>query len=182
VGGTPETRYARSGGVDIAYQVVGEGDGIDIVFVPGWISNIEVAWECAELARFLDRLASLGRLVIFDKRGTGLSDRVGGTPTLEERADDIRAVIDAVGLPRPALVGWFDAGAMTAHFAATYPDRVQALVVGCFTEKALSIGHEASGLDDDVLRRIAEAIETDGWGSARLVPLLAPSWPTTSGS
>src|SRR6516225_10022085 len=95
----PETQFTRAGDVDIAYQVVGPASALDVVFVPGWVSHIEVMWELPEFARFLDRLASMGRLIVFDKRGTGLSDRVAESalPTLEQRMDDIRAVMDAVG-------------------------------------------------------------------------------------
>ena len=92
----PETRYAKSGGVNIAYQVLGDGPG-DLVFVTGWVSNIEVFWENSSLSRFLTRLASFSRLILLDKRGTGLSDRVTDLPTLEVRMDDVRAVMDAVG-------------------------------------------------------------------------------------
>ena len=93
----PRTRYAKSGDVSIAYQVVGEGP-LDFVYVPGWISNVELTWEEPSVARFFERLASFSRLILFDKRGTGLSDRDVGFPTLEDRMDDVRAVMDAVGL------------------------------------------------------------------------------------
>lgn len=93
----PETRFTRAGHVDIAYQVAGSAGQLDLVFVPGWVSHLEVMWELPEFARFLDRLASMGRLILFDKRGTGLSDRVAGVATLEQRADDITAVMNAAG-------------------------------------------------------------------------------------
>src|SRR5882762_240054 len=99
---TPETRYAKSGDTNIAYQVVGSGSR-DLILVPGWVSNIEVLWEEPAVARFLGRLASFSRLILFDKRGTGLSDRLGALPTLETRMDDVRAVMDAVGSERAAL-------------------------------------------------------------------------------
>jgi Cyclic nucleotide-binding domain len=99
----PETRFTRAGDVDIAYQVVGPPTGLDLVFIPGWVSHLEVMWELPEFARFLDRLAAMGRLIMFDKRGTGLSDRVAGVPTLEQRADDVAAVMDAVGSARAAI-------------------------------------------------------------------------------
>ena len=100
---TPETRYARSGRLNIAYQVVGDGPR-DLVFIPGWVSHVEFAWELPPLARFLDRLASFSRLIVFDKRGTGLSDRVpdADLPGLDERMDDLRAVMDATGSERTA--------------------------------------------------------------------------------
>jgi pimeloyl-ACP methyl ester carboxylesterase/class 3 adenylate cyclase len=126
----PETRYARSGDVNIAYQVIGDGL-LDIVFVMGSVSNIEYGWEEPSLARFLRRLASFSRLILFDKRGTGLSDRVSvdALPTFEQRMDDVRAVMDAVGSERAAVVGVSDGAAMCALFAATYPERTQALIL-----------------------------------------------------
>lgn len=126
-----ETKYAKSNGVNIAYQVVGDGP-MDLVFVMGWVSNIEYFWEEAHFARFLRRLASFSRLILFAKRGTGLSDRAVGVPGLEERMDDLRAVMDAAGSRRAALLGLSEAGAMCTLFAATYPERTSALVlIGC---------------------------------------------------
>jgi class 3 adenylate cyclase len=122
------TRYARTGQVHIAYQTVGDGP-LDLVFLPGVVSNVELAWEEPHWARFYEQLASFSRLILFDRRGTGLSDRVSGVPPLEERMEDVRAVLDAVGSERAALFGSMDAGAMFALFAATYPERVSALVL-----------------------------------------------------
>src|SRR5262249_36193412 len=116
----PETRYARSGDVRIAYQVVGNGP-IDLVMVPAFTSNVEVWWEEPRSARFFERLASFARLILFDKRGTGLSDRVTELPSLEQRMDDVRAVMHAAGSQRAALLGMSEGGAMSALFAATYP-------------------------------------------------------------
>src|SRR5881409_1703690 len=126
----PETRYAKSGDVNIAYQVVGDGP-TDLVYVPGWVSNIDLLWEKPKPARFLERLASFSRLILFDKRGTGMSDRVSNDrlPTLEERMDDVRAVLDAAGCERAALVGHSEGGNMSLLFAATYPERARALVL-----------------------------------------------------
>jgi len=126
----PETKYAKSGGVNIAYQVVGSGP-LDLVFVMGWVSHLDYFWEEPSFARFLNRLASFTRLILFDKRGTGLSDRVPETelPTLEQRMDDVRAVMDAVGSPRAALMGISEGGPMCALFAATYPQRTSAVIV-----------------------------------------------------
>jgi class 3 adenylate cyclase len=126
----PKTRYARSGEVNIAYQVAGDGP-IDLVYVPGWVSNIETAWEDPHVSRFIERLASFSRLILFDKRGTGLSDRVstGDLPTLEQRMDDVRAVMDAADSERAALFGASEGGVMCALFGATYPDRTAALVL-----------------------------------------------------
>ena len=114
----PETRFTRADDVDIAYQVVGPASRLDVVFVPGWVSHLEVMWELPEFARFLDRLASMGRLILFDKRGTGLSDRVAGVPALEERAGDIAAVMDATGSGQAAIVAWGEGAAIAAGFAA----------------------------------------------------------------
>ena len=115
----PETRYAKSGDIHIAYQVVGEG-AIDLVLVQGWISHVEHQWEDPSLARFLERLASFSRLITFDKRGTGLSDRVAenALPTLEQRMDDVRAVMEAAGCSRAALFGISEGGPMSVLFAA----------------------------------------------------------------
>lgn len=124
----PETRYASSGGINIAYQVLGTGPH-DLVFVLGWVSNIEGVWEEAAFARFLTRLSSFSRLILFDKRGTGLSDRVTDMPSLEVRMDDVRAVMDTAGSERAALFGLSEGGPMCALFSATYPDRTSALIM-----------------------------------------------------
>jgi class 3 adenylate cyclase/alpha-beta hydrolase superfamily lysophospholipase len=124
----PETRYAKSGDVNIAYQVVGDGPR-DLVLVPGFVSHLDVDWELPRYAYFLERLASFSRLILFDKRGTGLSDRPGGLPDLETRMDDVRAVMDAAGSERAALFGYSEGGPMCCLFAATYPERTSALVL-----------------------------------------------------
>ena len=126
----PTTHYAKSGDVHIAYQVVGEGP-IDLVLIHGFISHLENQWENPALARFLDRLASFSRLIVFDKRGTGLSDRVAESalPTLEQRMDDIRAVMDATGSSRAAMFGLSEGGPLSTLFAATYPARTAALIM-----------------------------------------------------
>jgi class 3 adenylate cyclase len=123
----PETRYARSGDVRIAYQTIGDGP-LDLVFVPGFISNLDLVWESA-YAHFFTRLATFSRVILFDKRGTGLSDRMAGIANLEERMDDVRAVMDAVGSERAALFGVSEGGPMSLLFAATYPERALALVL-----------------------------------------------------
>jgi class 3 adenylate cyclase len=127
----PETRYARTAdGVSIAYQVVGEGSR-DLVWVPGWVSHLEAAWEEPSLARFFERLSSFSRLILFDKRGTGLSDRVpeDQLPTLETRMDDLRSVCDAVGSERAALMGVSEGAPLCVLFAATYPERTTAVIL-----------------------------------------------------
>jgi len=127
---TPTTRYVRSGDVNLAYQVIGDGPP-DLVLVPGWVSNVECFWEEPRVARFLRKLAGIGRLILFDKRGTGLSDRVrvDALPTLEQRMADVRAVMDAVGSERATLVGYSEGGTMCTLFAATHPDRAAGLVM-----------------------------------------------------
>ena len=127
----PETRYAKTAdGVHIAYQVVGHGP-VDMVFVMGWLSNVEAMWEEPDFARFLDRLSRFSRLILFDKRGVGLSDRVSDDrlPNLETRMDDVRAVMDAVGSERAVVFGVSEGGPMSMLFAATYPERTVALVL-----------------------------------------------------
>jgi pimeloyl-ACP methyl ester carboxylesterase len=133
----PETQYARSGDLNIAYQVTGDGP-LDLIYVPGWVSNIEMMWENPAMAHFLDRLASFSRVILFDKRGTGLSDRLSNEklPTLEQRMDDVRAVLEAVGSERAALFGHSEGGNMCMLFAATYPQRTIALItLGSFAKR-----------------------------------------------
>jgi class 3 adenylate cyclase len=136
----PETRYAKSGEVHIAYQVVGEG-AFDLVYVPGFVSNVEEVWEEPHARKFLERLASFSRLILFDKRGTGLSDPVpiADLPTLEQRMDDLRAVMDAAGSERAAVFGHSEGGVMSLLFAATYPERTIALItLGTFAKRIWS--------------------------------------------
>ena len=129
-----ETRYARSGDIHVAYQVIGNGP-LDLVLVPGFVSHVEGWWEEPASARFLERLSSFSRLILFDKRGTGLSDRVAELPTLEERMDDLRAVLENAGSTRAAVLGISEGGAMSVLFAATYPERTSALVLyGTFAQ------------------------------------------------
>jgi class 3 adenylate cyclase len=124
----PETKYVQSGDVSIAYQVIGTGP-LDLLIVPGFISHLEQAWEDPAYSRFLQRLASFSRLIRFDKRGTGLSDRIAGIPMLEQRMDDVRAVLDATRSERAALFGISEGGPMSILFAATYPERTSALIL-----------------------------------------------------
>jgi class 3 adenylate cyclase len=124
----PSTRYAMSGDLHIAYQVFGDGP-FDLVYAPGFISHVEMNWELPYWVNIFRRLSQFCRVIVFDKRGTGLSDRPGGWPTLEERMDDIRAVMDAAGSERAALIGVSEGGPMCMVFAALYPDRASALVL-----------------------------------------------------
>ena len=131
----PETHYARSGDINIAYQVIGGGP-IDLVFIMGWVSHLEYFWAEPSFARFLNRLAAFSRLILIDKRGTGLSDRVTELPTLEQRMDDLRAVMDSVGSTQASLVGVSEGGPMCALFAATYPEKTRALVmIGTYAKR-----------------------------------------------
>src|SRR5215510_7222533 len=127
-GAAPDVSYARSGDVSIAYQVTG-GGGLDLVFAAGYVSHLTHALEHPAVSDFYERLASFGRLIRFDRRGIGLSDRPRDVPTLETRMDDIRAVMDDVGSRRAVLMATGEAGAMATLFAATYPERVAALVL-----------------------------------------------------
>ncbi len=129
---SPPVRYARSGDVSIAYQVTGDGNPIDLVFAPGTVSHLALAWERPLARRQIERLSRFCRLIRFDKRGTGMSDRMAKVATLEERTDDIRAVMDAVGSERAAILGASEGGSMACLFAATYPERTRTLIVwGC---------------------------------------------------
>src|SRR5258707_12485372 len=121
-------KYARRGTVNIAYQVVGDGP-VDLVLVLGWVSHLAYVWELPAIAAFLRRLASFSRLILFDKRGCGMSDRVHPLPSLEQRMDDVRAVMDAAGSKKAALLGISEGGVMSALFAATYPDRTAGLII-----------------------------------------------------
>jgi len=173
----PRTQYARSGDLHIAYQVVGDGR-LDLVFVPGWVSNVEECWDLPGLAAFLERLASFSRLILFDKRGTGLSDRVANDrlPTLEERMDDVRAVLDAAGSEQTALFGHSEGGSMCVLFAATYPQRTRALVTfGVFARRRRSPDYPWA--PSDAARALTiEQVERD-WVTGDLVSLrpLVPS-------
>ncbi|HJS30670.1 MAG TPA: alpha/beta hydrolase, partial [Alphaproteobacteria bacterium] len=170
---TPETRYASSDGINIAYQVVGKGP-IDLVVVPGWMSNIEVFWEEPSVARFYMRLAEFSRLLLFDKRGTGLSDRITDVSTLEQRMDDVRAVMDAVGSKRAALLGYSEGGPMCALFAATYPERVTALImVGSYARRIKAPDYPA-GAEDRFIDAFLHSIEHE-WGTAVGLDIRAPS-------
>jgi pimeloyl-ACP methyl ester carboxylesterase len=169
----PKMRYARSGDVNIAYQVLGDGP-IDLVHVPPFISNLELQWQDRDQARYFRRLASFSRLIMFDKRGTGLSDRVS-IASLEERMDDVRAVMDAVGSERAAIFGSSEGGAMSLLFAATYPDRVTGLVLyGAYPRMAAAPDY-SQGLTREVREQWLEALGTR-WGQGAMeIGLLAPS-------
>jgi pimeloyl-ACP methyl ester carboxylesterase/class 3 adenylate cyclase len=158
----PETRYAKSGDVNIAYQVLGEGPH-DLVFVPGFVSNVELGWSVPGRAEFLYALASFARVIQFDKRGTGMSDRVRDLPTLETRMDDVRAVMDAARSERAALFGVDTGGTMSVLFSATYPERTTALVLyGAFARMLWAPDHPWGLTEQEYLRRIDEVERS--WG------------------
>ena len=172
---SPETRYVQNGDVNIAYQVIGEGD-LDIVFVMGWISHLEYFWKHHLFASFLERLGSFSRLILFDKRGTGLSDRVPikELPTLEQRMEDVHAVMDAVGSKRAVLIGVSEGGPMCSLFAATYPERTAGLVmIGTYAKR---IRDEDYPWAPSVEQRnkFIELVKTD-WGKPVGIEERAPS-------
>jgi pimeloyl-ACP methyl ester carboxylesterase len=169
---TPSVSYARSGDVNIAYQVIGDGP-LDLVFVMGWVSHLEYFWREPRFARFLTRLASFTRLILIDKRGTGLSDRVAELPSLEQRMDDVRAVMEAAGSRRAALLGVSEGGPMCSLFAATYPEKTAALImVGSYARRLRDDGYpwgptraEHNAFCDVILR---------DWGGPVGIELRAP--------
>ena len=171
----PATRYARSGDVSIAYQSIGTGDQT-IVICPGFVSNVELCWAEPVFHQLITRASQLGRVLLFDKRGTGLSDPVAAPPTYEERTDEIRAVLDAAGVERAALLGLSEGGPMAMLFAATYPERVTHLMLyGTFAAGANAFraeGHQRGiAWDDAMSPRFDDAIEH--WGEGRSIEFLA---------
>jgi pimeloyl-ACP methyl ester carboxylesterase len=161
----PETRYALSGDVNIAYQVMGTGP-LDIVMVPGFVSHVEFTHELAGYTAFLRRLSTFARVVTFDKRGQGLSDRISGAPSLEQRMDDVRAVMDDIGSQRAVIVGFSEGSAMSVLFAATYPERVvQLILFGGFAFPAF--------LSNDHEERIGRVVKT--WGTGEVMKTVIPS-------
>jgi class 3 adenylate cyclase len=162
----PVTHYAKSGDVHVAYQVFGDGP-TDLIFVPGFVSHIEHYWDHPDLARWLLRLGSFARVVMFDKRGTGLSDPVPEVPSLDQRMDDVRAVMDAVGIERAAQLGISEGGPLATLFAATYPQRCRGLVLyGSFAR--------SSWITPEGLKSYLGYID-EAWGSGQSLPMWAPS-------
>jgi len=169
----PPTRYAKTGDVHIAYQVLGDGP-FDLVFVPGIISHLDLWWDDPEAARFFRRLASFSRLILFDKRGLGLSDRQGGWATLEERMDEIRAVMDAVGSERAAILGISEGGPLSILFSASHPERCSSLaLVGSFARMDRCEGYEVGVSAGRIMEVFQEA--ATHWGEPALMWLLAPT-------
>jgi class 3 adenylate cyclase len=171
----PKTRYARSGEFSIAYQVVGEGE-LDLVYVPGFASHLEVFWEEPRYSRFLHRLASFARVILIDRLGTGLSDRLppGEAAILEQRGDDVGAVMDAVGIERAAILGWSEAAMPCMLFAATYPERTQALVLYGGMPSVIVRDDFPYGVSEEAYDEFMERT-LEVWPDGGLLRLWAPS-------
>ena len=162
----PETHYAVNGDISIAYQTMGSGPA-DIVMVPGFVSHVEFAHELAGYTAFLRRLSTFARVITFDKRGQGLSDRISGAPSLEQRMDDVRAVMDAVGSQRAVILGFSEGAAMSALFAATYPERVTQLILfGGFSDVS-------TFRTDEVEKRVERIVKA--WGTGEMMKTVIPS-------
>jgi len=189
----PKTSYARNGDVNIAYQVMGDGP-LDLLFIPPFVSHLDLYWAAPETTAFFSRLASFSRLILFDKRGTGLSDPVSGVATLEERMEDVRAVLDACGSQRTALFGLSEGGPMSLLFAATYPERTTTLITfGSFAKLLPARNYfwdwrEGVSYAEDVrehvertwdqTRAFRDALE-HRWGEGEALALYVPSIATT---
>jgi class 3 adenylate cyclase len=169
----PRVRYVKSSGVSIAWSQVGEGPR-DLAFVPGFVSHQEVLWEEPRVARFFERLASFSRVILWDKREQGLSDRTGQPPTLEDSMDDLRAVLDAAASPRPTLFGISEGGPMELLFAATYPDRVDRLVVYGSYARLLAAPDFAAGMPGEAYQRFCDRLIAE-WGGPVLLRAFAPT-------
>ena len=168
-----EVRYARSGEISIAYQTLGNGP-IDVIMAPGFPSHLEIAWQQPRIAHFYRRLATFSRLILMDRRGTGLSDPVSHLPTLEERMDDVRAVLDAAGSERAFLMGISESGPMCTLLAATHPERTAGLVL-CNT---FACGRHAAdypwAMSSSALHEWARVVE-EQWGTGITATVFAPS-------
>src|SRR5690349_4629296 len=176
---SPETKYARSGDVSIAYQVVGDGP-IDLVHIPGLLSHLDLAWEHPKYRRFMERLSRFARVIVYDKRGCGLSDPVTEPPAVEERIDDTRAVMDAEGVESAAVFGCSEGAALSAFFAAAHPDRVShAILYGSFarlTPDPPDYPWDVLELQDtEQMLQVFRETMRDGWGEGVTLILLAPS-------
>lgn len=170
----PQTQYTKSSRINIAYQVFGSGS-IDLVYIPGWVSNIDWMWLCPELVSFLMELGKMARVILFDKRGTGLSDRIVELSTLEERMEDIRAVMDAVGSQKAVLFGHSEGGSVSALFAATYPNRTISLITfGIFAKRKYAPNYPWAPTDEE--RQVVYDMIENNWGGGDMkLESLAPS-------
>ncbi|HEU4702329.1 MAG TPA: alpha/beta fold hydrolase [Conexibacter sp.] len=170
---TPETRYARAGDVHIAYQVVGDGP-IDLVYVPPQLQQVEHLWAEPRIAAFFERLARFSRLILFDRRGTGLSDPITSATTLEDQMEDVTAVLDAVDSEQAAIFAQAEGAAMAALYAATHPERTRALVLYAGMARMTGApGYEWPGTPEERERRMQEIFAT--WGTGQRLALIAPS-------
>jgi pimeloyl-ACP methyl ester carboxylesterase/DNA-binding CsgD family transcriptional regulator len=170
---TPTTCYAKSGGVHVAWQSVGRGER-DVLFVPGWVSNVEANWDFPEIADFFNLLSRIGRLILFDKRGTGLSDRVSRMPTMEERMDDARAVLEAAGAKPAVVIGASEGSALAALFAATHPERTSGLVLyGGYARRSPAPDYPWAPTAEQ--RRAFMDAVVEQWGGPMDLTTLAPS-------
>lgn len=170
----PEIRYAKSGEISVAYEVVGDGP-IDLVIAPGFVSHLEISWENPRIQRFAERLAKFARVITFDKRGTGMSDPVEDVPTLEDRMDDIRAVMDAAGSERAVLVGISEGATMCILFAAAHPERTAALVLyGGMARSMWAPDYPWPATEAALTEALAE-FTVPGWGTGDNLDTFAPS-------
>lgn len=174
----PETRYANGPGGNIAYQVVGDGP-MDLVIVPGWLSHVDLMWGDAGWSKFVAGLTSFARVILYDKRGTGLSDPIDSVPTLESRADDLLAVLDAAGSDRAALFGYSEGGPISTMFAATYPGRVQSLILfGSYANGSrVDDGSPGRAKWIQLLAKVEATL--DHWGEGRTLDWAAPGFSTS---
>ncbi|MGH2704112.1 MAG: adenylate/guanylate cyclase domain-containing protein [Actinomycetota bacterium] len=170
----PTTSYAKSGDVSIAYATLGEGP-FDLVLIPGFVSHLDLGWDNPRYARFMRRLATFSRVILFDKRGTGLSDRMTDAPTLEQRMDDVRAVMDAVGSTEAAIFGWSEGAPMAILFAATYPERTRALVLSGALARAVADVDYPWANTPEALDEAMNELIAPLWGQGALVEIFAPS-------
>src|SRR3954447_13813194 len=173
--GTPP-RYAKSGDVSIAYQVVGDGP-VDVVLVLGFATHLDLQWDMPPFASFFERIASFARVIVFDKRGNGLSDPVADAPTLEERIDDVRADMDAAGSERAALFGISEGGPMSILFAASHPERATALILYGAMARTTEAPDYPWASPAEALRESAAEFIAPNWGqdAEGMVELFAPS-------
>jgi class 3 adenylate cyclase len=170
----PETRYARSGDISIAYQVVGEGE-MDLVLAFPFVSHLDLIWENPRQSRFIRRLGSFARVILFDRRGTGLSDPAGGAPTLEERMDDVRAVMDAAGSERAALFGMSEGATMCMLFAATYPERTSALVLWGAMARSTAAEDYPWAPEKEAAVEANDELIAPLWGQGATIEIFSPS-------
>lgn len=169
----PTTRYAKSGDLHIAYSVTGDGP-IDLVYVPTWISQLEHLWEEPRVERFFNRISSFARLIMFDRRGSGLSDPIPEAPTLEEQMDDVLAVLDAAGSERAALLAQLEGGPMACMFAATHPERTGALILfSAWSRIVHDVNYEWANTPDEREQWLDDFLEW--WGSEERAPAFVPS-------